>query len=553
MKTTTVILVILVIASLAMAQGVPDRMNYQGVLTDGSGTAVPDGSYELQFSIYDTGVAGTALWTETNSVTVSGGIFSLIIGTTTPIDLPFDGRYWLGISVDGGKELSPRRELTTTPFAFNAKHVKGQYNVFGGTGSVGIGTPTPVERLEVDGGVKVGNTTGANEGTIRWSGSDFEGYDGASWVSLTSSSAGLPAGSNGQMLRHNGSNWVSNSTIYNIGSAVGIGTTNPTALLTVGGDVEIGSSTRTGTIEVFRDGVTTRIARVYSTEHGGGRTTSDEASNITTQLQCDPTGTGGTLYIKRNTSANGFYVEGNWAGTEEPGVGITGSARSVLFRMDSSDDESVRLPNNAIASAEMLDEPGVANSYYYLEHYPEPDISPFMWKSIVTPAAGYVLVIATAQVGVRHTLGTISTASFGVSDVDDSFPAGQEVAAIMDDANPSGTYEWPVTVHGVFEVPSAGSYTYYFISQEFEGIWRMTEGNLSLVFFPTAYGTVRPAAVADGISDSPRTGGLTAAEIAAERLESEAANRARVDRELAEMREQLRRLEMELAAERDGR
>ena len=52
-------------------------------------------------------------------------------------------------------------------------------------GSVGIGTTTPVEKIDVDGAIKIGNTETLNEGTIRWTGEDFQGYDGSDWESLT--------------------------------------------------------------------------------------------------------------------------------------------------------------------------------------------------------------------------------------------------------------------------------------------------------------------------------------------------------------------------------
>jgi len=54
-------------------------------------------------------------------------------------------------------------------------------------GRVGIGTNTPQELLHVAGAIVVGraDTPASVAGTIRWSGSDFEGHDGAQWVSLT--------------------------------------------------------------------------------------------------------------------------------------------------------------------------------------------------------------------------------------------------------------------------------------------------------------------------------------------------------------------------------
>ena len=52
-------------------------------------------------------------------------------------------------------------------------------------GKIGIKTTNPIELLDINGGLKIGNTTNTNAGTIRWNGSDFEGYDGVEWLSLT--------------------------------------------------------------------------------------------------------------------------------------------------------------------------------------------------------------------------------------------------------------------------------------------------------------------------------------------------------------------------------
>ena len=52
-------------------------------------------------------------------------------------------------------------------------------------GRVGINNQNPRESLDIPGALKLGNTTNANEGSIRWTGSDFEGRKGSQWVSLT--------------------------------------------------------------------------------------------------------------------------------------------------------------------------------------------------------------------------------------------------------------------------------------------------------------------------------------------------------------------------------
>jgi len=61
--------------------------------------------------------------------------------------------------------------------------------------NVGIGTITPMEKLEVNGAILIGNTGLSNAGAIRFDGSNFEGFDGGSWLNL--SSGGGSAGASG--------------------------------------------------------------------------------------------------------------------------------------------------------------------------------------------------------------------------------------------------------------------------------------------------------------------------------------------------------------------
>ncbi len=54
------------------------------------------------------------------------------------------------------------------------------------TGRVGLGTSSPTENLHVIGAIRIGINNFDNPGTIRWTGEDFEGYDGDGWRSFTS-------------------------------------------------------------------------------------------------------------------------------------------------------------------------------------------------------------------------------------------------------------------------------------------------------------------------------------------------------------------------------
>lgn len=107
-------------AQVAWAQ-IPQTISYQGVLTDASGSAVPDGSYSLTFRMYDAATGGAALWTEGQLVRVRGGVFNAILGSATPLDLPFDRPYWLGVTVGTGSELTPRVPLTASAYSLGAR------------------------------------------------------------------------------------------------------------------------------------------------------------------------------------------------------------------------------------------------------------------------------------------------------------------------------------------------------------------------------------------------------------------------------------------------
>jgi trimeric autotransporter adhesin len=103
---------------------VPDEINYQGRLTSPGGQPV-NATVSMVFSLYDVATGGSALYSETQSVTVANGTFNVAIGSVTPLALPFDVPYYLGITVGADPEMTPRQALLATPYALGAANAGG--------------------------------------------------------------------------------------------------------------------------------------------------------------------------------------------------------------------------------------------------------------------------------------------------------------------------------------------------------------------------------------------------------------------------------------------
>ena len=110
--------VALVVAPAVAA--VPGVVNYQGRLTDNTPQQNPlDATLTMEFSVWDSATGGAALWTETQSVQVVKGLFSVLLGSVTsmpPTLFPSGDTRYLEILVTG-ETLTPRQRIATAPFA----------------------------------------------------------------------------------------------------------------------------------------------------------------------------------------------------------------------------------------------------------------------------------------------------------------------------------------------------------------------------------------------------------------------------------------------------
>jgi len=206
MKRAWVILTILfVFSGIILGQ----TLSTQGVLRDASGQSVADGNYSMTFRLYTVENGGSNAWNETKTVTVKNGVYNVILGKTKSLSsLDYDVTYYLAIVMDG-VEMSPRMEMTLSPYALT--NVQGTTNVFPKSGNVGINTTSPNYPLTVNGNFQLQ-------------------YSGASKYHMGCRQDGFNLAETGV---------ADNRLFIKDGGNVGIGTNNPQSELDVDGCVRL--------------------------------------------------------------------------------------------------------------------------------------------------------------------------------------------------------------------------------------------------------------------------------------------------------------------------
>lgn len=124
----------------------PSLMSYQGRVSDASGTLIGASNpvnRTVTFKFYETSTGGTPVYAEAQTVTISAGEFSVLLGNGTGVanfegpsapaltpytSLPeiMTGSIYLGITVDDGSsaadpEIAPRQQIVSAAYAFRAQ------------------------------------------------------------------------------------------------------------------------------------------------------------------------------------------------------------------------------------------------------------------------------------------------------------------------------------------------------------------------------------------------------------------------------------------------
>jgi hypothetical protein len=235
----------------AKAQDVPPYLVHQGRLLDALNAPV-EGAQTLTFDLYAEETGGASLWTETQTVSVNAGFYSVTLGQITPLAVAaFTGdTLYLGVTI-GGEQLSPRLSMRSVPYALKSSTAQN---------AVGDLTPSSVTIGDVvidASGVTIGGNN-VIDGSGQWSGpaptvsfndlldppttlsglgcanGEVAQVVGGAWTCVPASSADTLSGlscTSGQVAKRIGGAWtcaddIDTDTLYSAGNGLLIDSAN---------------------------------------------------------------------------------------------------------------------------------------------------------------------------------------------------------------------------------------------------------------------------------------------------------------------------------------
>lgn len=427
MKRILILLSLLCFMSVSVfGQAIPKQFDYQGVLKTSAGGIVPDGNYPMTFRIYNDPTGGTALWTETQTVAVANGIFSVHLGSNTPIaGVPFNRIHFLGITLGTEPELLPRTMLTPSPYSFMSMDIMDE----------------AVTTTKINDGAVTGAKIGSNQVVKSLNGiKDDVTLVAGTNITLT------PSGNN---ITINAAGGGGGGTVTQINTGAGL----------TGGPI-----TTTGTISIPNDGITSAMLQSNSVTSAkitdGTIATADLANNsVTTAKILD--GTIAATDLASNSVTTIKIADNNVTAAkilDEPGYNYNNTGNSnTLYPLTASGQSFTSVTLNAPAA-------GFAVVYAQAEVF-------------ITHTSG---TMDNIILKVSRTSGDINSPSYGLTVV--RIPAAYPTSSVSGIVNGA-------SITAVFSV-TAGNNTFHLNAYRSSGASSsLLKPEIAVIFVPTRYGT----------------------------------------------------------------
>ncbi len=503
-KLVTILVSITVVFLLALAASaeVPNLISYQGRLTESDGTPVADGSYNITFEIHEhdpVPMGEPLLWSSgVQAVSVTDGLFVYYLGSNVPLPASVftdDGleSHYLRFRLDSSPIASAGVQLASVPFALHAAVADTAAYALsapGGSGGGWVDDGSVVRLLSSSDKVGIGESNpsyslvvGKNLGSsfddefIVCGNGYYQGYSGYKLGFNTDNYAEMKWYGTGEELVFNtrslGTNYL-NALVLGQGK-IGINNFSPSEPLSIGSDL---GSAYGDLVQIGNN-----VAGRYS-----GFMFGEDADNR-----------GAMLWIN---NSNEFRLGYKTGGTD---YGAHLTLKDGEMHLTGTGDASVQLPTDAISSAEILDEPGIGRAVRANAIAADWDWTTIHSRTCTFPTSGYAVVLVTADLQVQFQNIHVE---FGITN--NSTIAPHLYTRQHDFENsPNFTVRENFNIHEVFSV-SAGSNIFSFVGKslgdEYRGYIYAT--SMTIMFFPTAYGTV--SAVAASPDDTKDFSNVTA-------------------------------------------
>ena len=330
----------------AQQTSVDGQFSLQGRLTTGTtNEAVVDGQHTLTISLYAEG-SNTAIATETDVVTTVDGIFTTMVGDNSTLDLDADMNYEIGITVNGGAELSPRIMIGDAPTAIAADvaataELALDANAVGGFGVSANGEigPNQIVTTNAEGRLDASLLDGLIGGNVVTS---INGESGAINLNVNGSGVSLDNDGEGNLtLNFTGTGGGGEFTLPFTGtSAAGSGSTAFSLTSTGAGSAATFINTSTGSaLNLRSQGSADATLDIESTGGAAIDATGEVTSGAVVEIQNTATGASAELITALNASGDAVFnvgVDGSTMITATAGealeiVGTEGESRFTVL------------------------------------------------------------------------------------------------------------------------------------------------------------------------------------------------------------------------------